>query len=417
MNQLDQIKLIVEPLYQQRPTWGAGALTKAVQGHNFHLGGERTFCRAALLLTVPYVDLVVGGKAAKSYPLESALRVFEYLLHTDRQQRIKDQETFNPEYVSKILESRQQGLLKSQQLRAKKRSEDPFISIDALSKNPQIPAGRIGIITLCQRLNISIIGLNFNRGEKSYTAGRILKSDVSKLIDYIESHYSKDPQLRSREMSSDTIQERLGGYSSITSKAQTSYQTRAEQSKVELSQELGVEILTPAEATAYTARNNSTLIRTMKLLDLPLYKRCGRFLYDKNSLDILVNFFNCKNGLKGQLARAFERKLRESNYDFRCEKSFPDLAWKTNKPLRFDYWLPKYNLLIEVQGPQHFAPTTMGADITEEEMIQNFKDQVERDRLKVVYCQSHNLPLIIISNKEDFQQFYDYMKSYEEEHK
>lgn len=73
--------------------------------------------------------------------------------------------------------------------------------------------------------------------------------------------------------------------------------------------------------------------------------------------------------------------------------------------MRFDYYFTDYNLLVEVQGSQHFNPSSMGADISKEEIEKNFKGLQERDQLKRDYCISHSLPFIEIVSKADFAKF------------
>ena len=48
------------------------------------------------------------------------------------------------------------------------------------------------------------------------------------------------------------------------------------------------------------------------------------------------------------------RLLNENGYVFEREKSFDWLVFKNNMEL--DFYLPEYNLVLEVQGGQHFFP-------------------------------------------------------------
>ena len=83
--------------------------------------------------------------------------------------------------------------------------------------------------------------------------------------------------------------------------------------------------------------------------------------------------------------------LSNAGIDFEQEYSFSDLT-SNGKKLRFDFYLPKQNYLIEFDGRQHFPNNQnkywCGNDTYE--TIHN------RDMMKNEYCLSHNIPLIRI---------------------
>ena len=64
---------------------------------------------------------------------------------------------------------------------------------------------------------------------------------------------------------------------------------------------------------------------------------------------------------------------------------------KTNRPLRFDFYLPDYNCCIEYDGIQHFESFDSGyfSEI-------NLRDVQYRDKIKNEYCLNHNIKLIRI---------------------
>ena len=58
--------------------------------------------------------------------------------------------------------------------------------------------------------------------------------------------------------------------------------------------------------------------------------------------------------------------------------------------LRFDFFLPEYNTLIEYQGEQHYRSVPLfGGD-------EGYKRRQENDRIKRDYCKSNNIKLIEI---------------------
>lgn len=82
--------------------------------------------------------------------------------------------------------------------------------------------------------------------------------------------------------------------------------------------------------------------------------------------------------------------LSQLQINFKKEYSFEDLVSNKNVKLRFDFYLPDRNILIECQGQQHYENT--GGFFDE----QAFLELQERDKLKKQYCKKHNIKLIEI---------------------
>lgn len=61
-------------------------------------------------------------------------------------------------------------------------------------------------------------------------------------------------------------------------------------------------------------------------------------------------------------------------------------------PLKFDFYLPDYNILIEYQGEQHYNTRNKKWCDTEDKLSIRQK----RDKIKEAYCQQSNIQLIII---------------------
>lgn len=85
-----------------------------------------------------------------------------------------------------------------------------------------------------------------------------------------------------------------------------------------------------------------------------------------------------------------EHFLIEHKIQFEREFTFEDLRSDKNYPLRFDFYLPDYNLLIEYDGIQHFK------DIN----FLNSKLIQAHDKIKNDYCQQNNLSLLRIPYTE-----------------
>lgn len=80
--------------------------------------------------------------------------------------------------------------------------------------------------------------------------------------------------------------------------------------------------------------------------------------------------------------------LLDLNISFISEKTFEDLYYVGK--LRFDFYLPKYNILIEYQGKQHYEPQQPFGG------LERFEIQTKCDNLKREYCKKHNIKLIEI---------------------
>lgn len=94
-----------------------------------------------------------------------------------------------------------------------------------------------------------------------------------------------------------------------------------------------------------------------------------------------------------------EKKIREILDSFRIEycvqKEFPDLLGLGLGHLSYDFYLQKYNLLIEYQGKQHYEPVRFfgSSDINEFEVFE--KQKIHDDRKKQ-YAIERNIDLLII---------------------
>ena len=389
-----KVKEMLDALYSSRETWGAAILARTFQKHNLHIGGEKTIRRAAEVLNVSYVELFIGGHKCRSYPKESAPQIFKYILATNKSQRSNDWLKLHPDIALIYSDNKRKSIEKVLKEKAELKNASPYLRCWEAAMILKIT--KYKFVEFCTKLDIPV---------SNYS---ILKTDFEKVKKYLEDNYSSDPHTRSRQMAIDTCnssehKEERYRKTSCTRNANIS------KAIAELEAELGIKCYPPKEAAEYIGKNNSTLISRMKLLGLPMYKRNGSYLYDEESLKILKNFYLNKNGLKGQLARVFEQKIRDEKYEFLCEKTFSDCYWhKDSKhPLRFDYYFPKYNLIVEIQGSQHFIPSSMGADMTEEEILESFNGLKERDIIKKQYCQEHNINFIEIITKDDFKKFDD----------
>lgn len=99
------------------------------------------------------------------------------------------------------------------------------------------------------------------------------------------------------------------------------------------------------------------------------------------------------NRSKGELK--ISSYLSLNNFEYIIEYKFDNCLSNSKYKLKFDFYLPDYNLCIEYDGKQHFEPVKQfGGD---EEFI---KRQIN-DNIKNEYCQINKIPLLRISYLED----------------
>lgn len=88
------------------------------------------------------------------------------------------------------------------------------------------------------------------------------------------------------------------------------------------------------------------------------------------------------------LERVIYSILTKEKVQFEREKQFKDCY---NGYYRFDYWLPRQNVIIEVNGLQHYEYTKIF-----HKKKSDFTKAKERDRRKISYCLAHDIQMYII---------------------
>ena len=120
-------------------------------------------------------------------------------------------------------------------------------------------------------------------------------------------------------------------------------------------------------------------------------EKCGeefeRNLNDLNRIDSGVVCINCNSS---SLEQATKNVLDGYNIKYEREYKYNDLKGIRGGILRFDFYLPKYNTVIECQGEQH--KKRIKGWQTEE----GFKIQKQNDLLKRNYCDENDIKLIEI---------------------
>lgn len=114
--------------------------------------------------------------------------------------------------------------------------------------------------------------------------------------------------------------------------------------------------------------------------------RCSKCSHKISQLEIVIKDF-----------------LKSHNIDFIQQYKFSDC--KDKRSLPFDFYLPKYNCCIEVDGRQHEQPVYFSGN--NDEALQNFKLTKKHDNIKNKYCKKHNILLLRISENEIRNQQYE----------
>ena len=85
--------------------------------------------------------------------------------------------------------------------------------------------------------------------------------------------------------------------------------------------------------------------------------------------------------------------LIEKGIEYETQKQFEGMKYKGS--LKFDFYLPRYNVALEVMGIQHFEPVKrFGGD-------KKFEETVIRDNIKRDYCKNNGIKLIEIDRSKE----------------
>lgn len=94
--------------------------------------------------------------------------------------------------------------------------------------------------------------------------------------------------------------------------------------------------------------------------------------------------------------RLIRNYLDKNEIEYVYEKKYDGLIGLGGGLLSYDFYLPQYNLLIEMQGIQHIQPVDFTYSHNDKLAEENFKKQQEHDKRKREYAESHNIPLLEI---------------------
>lgn len=100
--------------------------------------------------------------------------------------------------------------------------------------------------------------------------------------------------------------------------------------------------------------------------------------------------------LKSQYEQLIRQILENNNIHFEAEKIFSEC--RAERCLPFDFYIPEINLLVEMQGEQHYKPVIFwGAEA-------GLKKRQEYDRIKEEFCIQNGYKLLKIAYNENIEQ-------------
>lgn len=126
----------------------------------------------------------------------------------------------------------------------------------------------------------------------------------------------------------------------------------------------------------------------------------GSFSIRKSAHVVSGQCYGCQKCASSQGERLIMAYLNSHQILFETEKTFDDLVSPKLVKLRYDFYLPSLNCLIEFDGKHHFEPTQYGTRQTKEQQQEYYDGVVLRDKMKTEYAQVKNIKLIRIPYTE-----------------
>lgn len=101
----------------------------------------------------------------------------------------------------------------------------------------------------------------------------------------------------------------------------------------------------------------------------------------------------CPRCAESKIEVAVAKYLDSKDYNYVPQKAFSKCIYK--KRLRFDFYLPKYNLCIEGQGIQHYEPIDF-ANKGQKWAEEQFEEVKIKDDIKRKFCENNSINLLEI---------------------
>lgn len=128
-----------------------------------------------------------------------------------------------------------------------------------------------------------------------------------------------------------------------------------------------------------------------------LTKNCG-YIWKTKTSHIINSNSGCPNCSAGKNQKIVYSTLKKLNILFEPQKSIIELN-KTEMRIRVDFYISKYNVIIEYNGHQHYQPVRFNG-IAQEIANSLFIKQKDRDRYLQEWCNSNDVKLICIDGRK-----------------
>ena len=117
----------------------------------------------------------------------------------------------------------------------------------------------------------------------------------------------------------------------------------------------------------------------------------------------------CPKCNKNKGEESIRKFLIEKGIEFEEQKTFEGCEYK--RQLKFDFYLPKYNLCIESDGNVHSDKINWNGKLTNEEMEKELKLNQHRDEIKNEYCKNKGINLVRVNNLKAVKELTEYFQN------
>jgi len=101
----------------------------------------------------------------------------------------------------------------------------------------------------------------------------------------------------------------------------------------------------------------------------------------------------CQSCIESRGESAIRVYLDNHNIKYETQKTFEGMI--DDRPLKCDFYLPDFNLVIEYNGKQHYEPVELFGG------IDGFVETVKRDKIKKKFCQDNGINFKVIHHEEN----------------
>lgn len=111
------------------------------------------------------------------------------------------------------------------------------------------------------------------------------------------------------------------------------------------------------------------------------------------------NTISCGCAKESTGEKLLEKLFQKENIIYEKQKTFSDLLSKKNRLLKFDFYLPQFNCVIEFDGPQHYTNTNYTTiDLIENDQRKNQWSLSHLKLYRIPYTQLNLIPKWNINN-------------------